>query len=115
MKMNEFMTALETHLDTQQPNYPDNAESILEVLFDAYNESSGFDNAFIKADFEELYRLMNGKPLKEIDEIKSGNLVLPRSFVSWIQEPLRVLQIEAVPVLDYWIPEQLPAYDWKHG
>ena len=69
MKMNEFMTALRTHLANQQPNYPDNAESILEVLFDAYNESSGFDNAVIKADFEELYRLMNGKPLKEIDEI----------------------------------------------
>ena len=62
MRMEEFMTAL-------QPNYPDNAESILEVLFDAYNESSGFDNAVIKADFEELYRLMNGKSLKEIDEI----------------------------------------------
>ena len=69
MKMNEFMTALQAHLATQQPNYPNNAESILEVLFDAYNESSGFDNAAIKADFEELYRLMNGKPLKEIDEI----------------------------------------------
>ena len=69
MKMNEFMTALQTHLTTQQPNYPDNAESILEVLFDAYNESSGFDNAAIKADFEELYHLMNGKSLKEIDEI----------------------------------------------
>ena len=69
MKMNEFMTALQTHLDTQQPNYPNNAESILEVLFDAYNESIGFDNAAIKADFEELYRLMNDKPLKEIDEI----------------------------------------------
>ena len=69
MKMNEFMTALQTSLATQQPNYPNNAESILEVLFDAYNESSGFDNAAIKSDFEELYRRMNGKPLKEIDEI----------------------------------------------
>ena len=69
MKMNEFMTALQPHLAPQQPNYPDNAESILEVLFDAYKESNGFDNAAIKADFEELYRLMNGKPLKEIDEI----------------------------------------------
>ncbi len=69
MKMNEFMTVLQTHLANQQPNFPDNAESILEVLFDAYNESSGFDNAAIKADFEELYRLMSGKPLKEIDEI----------------------------------------------
>ena len=69
MKMNEFMTALQTHLANQQPNYPDNAESILEVLFDSYNESSGFDNETIKADFETLYRLMNGKSLKEIDEI----------------------------------------------
>ena len=69
MKMNAFMTALQTHLANQQPSYPNNAERILEVLFDAYNESSGFDNAAIKADFKELYRLMNGKQLKEIDEI----------------------------------------------
>ena len=69
MKMNEFMTAHQTHLATRQPNFPDNAESILEVLFDAYNESSNFDNAAIKADFEKLYRLMNGKKLKEIEEI----------------------------------------------
>ena len=69
MRMEEFMTALQSKVNTLQPNYPDHAESILEVLFDAYNESSGFDNAAIKSDFEELYRLMNGKPLKEIDEI----------------------------------------------
>ena len=67
--MDKFMTALQSNLDTLQPNYPDNAESILEVLFDAYNESSGFDNIATKADFAELYRHMNGKPLKEIDEI----------------------------------------------
>ena len=69
MRMDEFMDALQSKLDTLQPNYPDHAESILEVLFDAYNESSGFDNAAIKSDYEELYRLMNGKPLKEIDDI----------------------------------------------
>ena len=69
MRMAEFMTSLQSKLDTLQPNYPDNAESILEVLFDAYNESSGIDNAAIKSDFEELYRIMNDKSLKEIDEI----------------------------------------------
>ena len=69
MRMDEFLNALQSKLDTQQPNYSNNAESILEVLFDAYNESSGFDNAAIKADFEELYRVMNGKSLQEIDEI----------------------------------------------
>ena len=69
MRMDVFMNTLQATLDTLQPNYLDHAESILEVLFDAYNESSGFDNATIKADFEELYRLMNSKPLKEIDQI----------------------------------------------
>ena len=69
MRIEEFMTALQSKLDTLQPNYPDNVESVLEVLFDAYNESNGFDNIATKADFVELYQLMNGKPLKEIDEI----------------------------------------------
>ena len=31
--------------------------------------SNSMDNAAIKADFERLYQLMNGKPLKEIDKI----------------------------------------------
>ena len=48
MRMDEFMASLQSKLDTLRPNYPDNTESILEVLFDAYNESSGFDNAAIK-------------------------------------------------------------------
>ena len=65
MKMNEYLTALQTHLTTQQsPN-----QSILEMLFDAYNDTTGMDNEAIKADFEKLYQLMNGKPLQEIDEI----------------------------------------------
>ena len=65
MKMNEYLTALQTHLATQQsPN-----QSILEMLFDAYNDTTGMDNEEIKADFERLYQLMNGKPLQEVDEI----------------------------------------------
>ena len=65
MKMNEYLTALQTHLATQQsPN-----QSILEMLFDAYNDTTGMDNEEIKADFEKLYQLMNGKPLQEVDEI----------------------------------------------
>ena len=65
MKMNEYLTALQTQLTTQQsPN-----QSILEMLFDAYSETTGLDNEAIKADFERLYQLMNGKSLQEIDEI----------------------------------------------
>ena len=65
MKMNEYLTALQTQLTTQQPTN----QSILEMLFDAYNDTTGMDNEAIKADFERLYQLMNGKPLQEIDEI----------------------------------------------
>ena len=66
MKINEYLTALQTHLTTQQSTNP---ESILDLLYDAYNDTTGMDNEEIKADFEELYQLMNGKPLQEIDEI----------------------------------------------
>lgn len=65
MKMNEYLTALQTHLTTQQSTN----QNLLDLLFDAYNDTTGMDNAAIKADFEELYQLMNGKPLKEVDEI----------------------------------------------
>ena len=65
MKMNDYLTALQTHLTTPQST----DQNILDLLYDAYNDTTGMDNAAIKADFEELYRLMNGKPLKEIDEI----------------------------------------------
>ena len=65
MKMNEYLTALQTHLNTQQPT----SQNILDLLYDAYNDTTGMDNEEIKADFEKLYQLMNGKPLQEIDEI----------------------------------------------
>lgn len=69
MRMDEFLASLQSKLDTLQPNYPSNAGSILEVLYNTYNEYSCFENEQIKADFEELYQRMNGKPLQEMDEI----------------------------------------------
>ena len=65
MKMNDYLTALQSHLNTQQPTN----QNLLDLLFDAYNDTTGMDNEAIKADFELLYQLMNGKPLQEIDEI----------------------------------------------
>ena len=65
MKMNDYLTALQTYLAAQQSTN----QNLLDLLYDAYNDTTGMDNAAIKADFEELYQLMNGKPLKEVDEI----------------------------------------------
>jgi hypothetical protein len=44
-------------------------ESILDLLFESYNERIGFDNAEIRQAFEDLYAAMNGKPLREQDEV----------------------------------------------
>ena len=65
MKMNEYLTALQTHLTTQQSTN----QNLLDLLYEAYNGTTGMDNEAIKADFEKLYQLMNGKALQEIDEI----------------------------------------------
>ena len=95
MKMNEFMTTLHEKLDDLQPKYPNNAESILEVLYDTYNEHSCFENGQIKADFEELYQRMNGKPLQEIDEITYAVCTLCRDhekagFIEGIKVGMRL-------------------------
>ena len=44
-------------------------ERILNLLFESYNERIGFDNAEIRQAFEDLYAAMNGKPLREQDEV----------------------------------------------
>lgn len=50
------------------PNYGD-ADSVLGLLYECFNENNPYDSEQIKADFEELYRQMNGMPLREMDRI----------------------------------------------
>lgn len=44
-------------------------ESILGVLYECHNDNHPYDNEQIKADFHELYQLMNGMFLREMDKI----------------------------------------------
>ena len=70
MNINDFLNALKTHIEAQIPNYQDgDAESLLEILFNAYTEFNGFDNTIIREDFNALYAAMNGKTLREVDRI----------------------------------------------
>ena len=87
MRMDEFMKVLQTKLATQQPNYPDNAESNLEVLFDIYNESSGFDNITTKADFEQSHKFLVNRSMTEIDVIISMVNRLCRNMENWDLKP----------------------------
>ena len=45
------------------------ADTVLEMLYECYNENHPYDNEEIKADFNELYQLMNGMELREMDKI----------------------------------------------
>ena len=76
MKMHEYLTALQTQLTTQQSTN----QNLLDLLYEAYHDTTGMDNEAIKADFERLYQLMNGKPLQEIDEIIYAVCTLCRDY-----------------------------------
>lgn len=45
------------------------ADTVLEMIYECYNENHPYDNEEIKADFNELYRQMNGMALREMDKI----------------------------------------------
>lgn len=71
--------------------------SVLEMLFECYNEQSGFDNDQIRQDFEALYEAMNGKPLREQDEVVYATCALCRShaesgFIEGIRVGMRLAQ-----------------------
>lgn len=63
-----YVKALQDYAQSHEPDCGD-GESILTLLYEAYSDSNRMDDAQIKADFNELYRLMNGMELKEMDRI----------------------------------------------
>ena len=68
--MNPYIEKLKTQLAEETPDYGEgNAHSILDMLYYHYNEFNRMDTAEIKEDFDELYRRMNGMPLREMDKI----------------------------------------------
>ena len=66
MKM--FLEKLKQRVAEDPSNYGD-ADSVLGLLYECFNENNPYDNEQIKADFEDLYRQMNGMHLRERDRI----------------------------------------------
>ena len=66
--MKDFLKKLKQRVAETPPNYGD-ADSVLGLLHECFNENNPYDNEQIKADFEELYQQMNGMPLREMDNI----------------------------------------------
>lgn len=66
--MKIFLEILKQHVADNTPNYGD-ADSVLGLLYECFNENNPYNNEQIRADFNELYQQMNGIPLREIDRI----------------------------------------------
>ena len=66
--MKEFVEMLKQRVAENPPNYGD-ADSILGLLYECFNENNPYDNDQIKADFDELYRQMNGMSLRDMDKV----------------------------------------------
>ena len=66
--MKEYFEMLKQRGADNPSNYGD-ADSVLGLLYECFNENNPYHNEQIKADFEELYRQMNGMPLREMDKI----------------------------------------------
>lgn len=69
MNITEFITRLKAYVEATIPKEDHCPESLLELLFNVYTEFNGFDNQVIREDFNDLYTAMNGKTLREMDQI----------------------------------------------
>ena len=70
MDMKKYLTALQAKEATQQANFGDDADTVLELLYNTYYEHVCTDDTEeVKQAFDELYQSMTGKTLKEKDEI----------------------------------------------
>ena len=67
--VNEYVRILKRHVAENPPNYGNDAQSILEMLFTYYHECNNTDTDAVKAAFEDLYQRMYGMPLREMDRI----------------------------------------------
>ena len=68
MNMEEYLRALENHVASHKLNLGD-GESVLSLRYEAYGDINRMYDDQIKADFAELYQLLNGMPLREMDWI----------------------------------------------
>ena len=95
MDLQAFAATLRDRIAQMTP--PEDTKSILELLFNAYTEVTGLDNETIREDFNALYAAMNGKSLREMDEIRYPVCTLCRDhekagFEEGIKVGLRLAQ-----------------------
>ena len=93
--MKSYFEKLKACIDAHLPNCGD-GESVLTMLYECHNESNPYDNEQIKEDFNELYSLMNGMELREMDRIIYSVCILCRDheragFIEGVRLGVRLL------------------------
>lgn len=66
--MNPYIEKLKRQIAEHPPDFGD-GNSVLTLLYEAYNAENQLDDEQIKADFNALYQAMNGIELREMDRI----------------------------------------------
>ena len=66
--MPDLYAILKSHIDSHPPDFGD-GKSVLTMLYEAFAETNPMDDGKLKQDFNDLYELMNGMPLREMDNI----------------------------------------------
>ena len=98
MKTNDFVNVLKEKVVATDLNFGDDADSVLGFLCGAYyDQNCNSDSEEIRQAFEDLYEAMNGKTLREKDEVIYAVCRLCRShqqtgFVDGINRGLRLSQ-----------------------
>ena len=94
--MEHYIEKLRSYL-AEQKLTDESPQSILNMLYEAYNEINLMDDDKVKQDFHELYELMNGMPLREMDQIVYPVCTLCRDherdrFIHGVQVGIRLAQ-----------------------
>ena len=98
MDMKKYLAALQTELNATEPNFGDDADTVLGMLCGTYYELNGnADTDEVKQAFEALYQSMTGKTLKEKDEViyaacRLCSLHQQTGFIDGIRLGLRLSQ-----------------------
>ena len=78
--MNPYIEKLEQQIAEHPPDFGE-GNSILTLLYEAYNQVNNLDNEQIRDDFKALYQAMNGMELREMDRI-----IYPVCTLCWDHE-----------------------------
>ena len=63
-----YIEALMAYVRNKPTNYGE-GESVLNMRYECYSDSNRMDDDQIRSDFKELYAIMNGMTIKEMDKI----------------------------------------------